>query len=148
MAAAGKTGAGQPLSSTGSCLEQFRPQPFLECQGARGTCAFFSDKFSFWLTTVEPTKEFEVPETKVLNSNKGDELTNQVSRCKVCQRAASSSKRTRSSGGVANNGGSNNGGVVQPDSVIDRPKTNPKANGNEPESTLFGRMARSIRNWF
>ena len=60
MAAAGKTGAGQPLSSTGSCLEQFRPQPFLECQGARGTCAFFSDKFSFWLTTVELTKEFEV----------------------------------------------------------------------------------------
>ena len=144
MAAAGKTGAGQPLSSTGSCLEQFRPQPFLECQGARGTCAFFSDKFSFWLTTVEPAKEFEVPETKVLNSNKGDELTNQVSRCKVCQRVASS-KRTSSSGGNANNG---NGGVLEPDSGFSRPKTNGKVNGNEPESTLFGRMARSIRNWF
>ena len=123
VAAAGKTGAGQPLSSTGSCLEQFRPHPFLECQGARGTCAFFSDKFSFWLTTIEPTKEFDVPETKVLNSKKGDTLTNRVSRCKVCQRVPSSwNGRANITPAQFDNGGDG--------------------------SSILGRFARRIRNWF
>ncbi|XP_066922339.1 collagen alpha-2(IV) chain-like [Clytia hemisphaerica] len=120
VAGAGKTGAGQPLSSTGSCLEKFRPQPFLECQGSRGTCAFFSDKFSFWLTTIEPTKEFEIPEPKVLDTNKGDQLTNRVSRCKVCLRVPRSNR---------------------PDSPNSAP-------ANKDASSLLDRVARRIRNWF
>lgn len=118
VAAAGKTGAGQSLSSTGSCLEQFRPQPFVECQGARGTCAFFSDKFSFWLTTIEPTREFEIPETKVLNAGKGDTLVNRVSRCKVCQRVPK----------------------------YWTPPVKAPAPGMD-DSSLLHRVARGIRNW-
>lgn len=91
MAGAGKTGSGQSLSSSGSCLETFRAKPFVECQGARGTCQFFSDKYSFWLTTVDLTREFETQETEVLNTDKGDVLTSRVSRCKVCLRSTGDS---------------------------------------------------------
>lgn len=40
------------FSSPGSCLEDFRTTPFIECNGARGSCHFFANKFSFWLTTI------------------------------------------------------------------------------------------------
>ena len=86
VAAAGKTGAGQSLASTGSCLEEFRPKPFIECEGARGTCHFFSDKFSFWLVTIDKSREFDAQTPVTLNKNKGDDLTSRVSRCRVCIR--------------------------------------------------------------
>jgi len=83
VAGAGKTGAGQSLSSSGSCLADFRPKPFIECQGARGTCHFFSDKFSFWLTTIDPRRQFEIQQPTTLKS---DNLKSRVSRCRVCVR--------------------------------------------------------------
>jgi hypothetical protein len=86
VAGAGKTGAGQSLSSSGSCLEEFRPKPFIECQGARGTCHFFSDKFSFWLTTIDETKMFTTQQPQTLIKDKGDDLKSRVSRCRVCIR--------------------------------------------------------------
>ena len=45
---AGAEGGGQALSSPGSCLRDFRATPFIECNGARGTCHYFANKFSFW----------------------------------------------------------------------------------------------------
>lgn len=48
------------FSSPGSCLEDFRATPFIECNGARGTCHYFANKFSFWLTTIEDDQQFRV----------------------------------------------------------------------------------------
>ena len=94
VAAAGKTGASQSLGSSGSCMEEFRPKPFIECQGARGSCHFFSDKFSFWLTTIEEQSQFQVPQPQTLSATKGDDLTSRVSRCRVCIREANADSKS------------------------------------------------------
>ena len=47
--AAGAEGGGQLLSSPGSCLEDFRATPFIECSGGRGTCHYFANKVSLIL---------------------------------------------------------------------------------------------------
>ncbi|XP_037533835.1 collagen alpha-3(IV) chain-like [Nematolebias whitei] len=49
----GDEGGGHSLTSPGSCLPEFRAHLFMECQGARGTCHFFSNIYSFWLTTLD-----------------------------------------------------------------------------------------------
>ena len=41
---AGAEGGGQQLASPGSCLEDFRSTPFIECNGGRGTCHFYGKK--------------------------------------------------------------------------------------------------------
>ncbi|KFM82019.1 Collagen alpha-2(IV) chain, partial [Stegodyphus mimosarum] len=79
--AAGAEGGGQSLSSPGSCLEDFRATPFIECNGARGTCHYFANKFSFWLTTIEDEEQFERPVSTTLKANN---LRSRVSRCNVC----------------------------------------------------------------
>ncbi|KAG2464160.1 CO4A6 protein, partial [Polypterus senegalus] len=56
--ASGAEGGGQSLVSPGSCLEDFRATPFIECNGARGTCHYFESKYSFWLTTIEENQQF------------------------------------------------------------------------------------------
>ncbi|KAG7229288.1 hypothetical protein INR49_012946 [Caranx melampygus] len=55
---AGDEGGGQSLTSSGSCLKDFRTHPFIECQGARGSCHYFANLYSFWLTTVSQTDMF------------------------------------------------------------------------------------------
>jgi integrin beta 8 len=79
--AAGAEGGGQSLSSPGSCLEDFRATPFIECNGARGSCHYFANKFSFWLTTIEDNQQWVVPESETL---KAGSLRTRVSRCQVC----------------------------------------------------------------
>ncbi|MGH0122869.1 UNVERIFIED_CONTAM: hypothetical protein FKN15_023829, partial [Acipenser sinensis] len=80
--AAGAEGGGQSLVSPGSCLEDFRATPFIECNGARGTCHYFANKYSFWLTTVEPRRQFvEAPPSETL---KAGQLRTRVGRCQVC----------------------------------------------------------------
>lgn len=54
---AGAEGSGQALASPGSCLEEFRSAPFIECHG-RGTCNFYANSYSFWLATVEESEMF------------------------------------------------------------------------------------------
>lgn len=54
---AGAEGSGQALASPGSCLEEFRSAPFIECHG-RGTCNYYGNSYSFWLATVEPSEMF------------------------------------------------------------------------------------------
>lgn len=83
-----KNGAGQQLSSPGSCMSRFTHGPSIECQGgSKGKCSFFSNKLSFWLKTVDVTKMFnESTVTKKLDVNKGREVLNQVSRCRVCMK--------------------------------------------------------------
>ncbi|MPC23030.1 Collagen alpha-2(IV) chain [Portunus trituberculatus] len=76
--AAGAEGGGQSLSSPGSCLEDFRATPFIECNGARGTCHYFANKFSFWLATIEDRNQFSRPVSETL---KAGSLLTRVSRC-------------------------------------------------------------------
>ncbi|KAI8482120.1 hypothetical protein Bbelb_401100 [Branchiostoma belcheri] len=59
MHTAAGEGSGQALHSPGSCLEKFRPAPFVEYHGAQGTCHFFANKFSFWLASLP---DFYTPE--------------------------------------------------------------------------------------
>uniref|UniRef100_A0A672U408 Collagen IV NC1 domain-containing protein n=2 Tax=Strigops habroptila TaxID=2489341 RepID=A0A672U408_STRHB len=82
--AAGAEGGGQSLVSPGSCLEDFRATPFIECNGARGTCHYFANKYSFWLTTVEQSQQFvSAPPSETL---KAGQLRTRVSRCQVCMK--------------------------------------------------------------
>ncbi|EDO34165.1 predicted protein, partial [Nematostella vectensis] len=79
---AGNDGSGQLLSSPGSCLEDFRAHPFIECHG-RGTCHYYGSTYSFWLATVDQNKQFRIPRPETL---KAGNLRERVSRCQVCQK--------------------------------------------------------------
>ncbi|KAG7272179.1 hypothetical protein CRUP_014778 [Coryphaenoides rupestris] len=80
--AAGDEGGGQSLSSPGSCLEDFRTTPFIECNGAKGTCHYFANKHSFWLTSIEQSFQSE-PASETLKAN---QLLSRISRCQVCMK--------------------------------------------------------------
>ncbi|EPY74596.1 hypothetical protein CB1_001951014 [Camelus ferus] len=74
---AGAEGSGQALASPGSCLEEFRSAPFIECHG-RGTCNYYANAYSFWLATIERSEMFKKPTPSTL---KAGELRTHVSRC-------------------------------------------------------------------
>uniref|UniRef100_A0A3Q2Y1M9 Collagen IV NC1 domain-containing protein n=1 Tax=Hippocampus comes TaxID=109280 RepID=A0A3Q2Y1M9_HIPCM len=80
--AAGNEGGGQSLSSPGSCLEDFRTSPFIECNGAKGTCHYFANKHSFWLTSIDQSFHAE-PASETL---KAGQLLSRISRCQVCMK--------------------------------------------------------------
>jgi integrin beta 8 len=81
----GGDGGGQDLLSAGSCLEDFRASPFIECTGARGTCQFFSNSLSFWMRTLEKNMQFADPQMKALKGRLNSRTD--VSRCSVCIRS-------------------------------------------------------------
>lgn len=81
---AGAQGGGQPLTSPGSCLEHFRTAPFIECQGRQGTCHFFANEYSFWLSAVSAEGQFSAPSPGTLKA--GQAQRQKVSRCQVCLR--------------------------------------------------------------
>ena len=74
--AVGATGGGQPLASPGSCLEDFRYTPYIECNG-RGECHYFQDKFSYWLVHGGARNQGG----RVVKAN---ETFDHIGRCKVC----------------------------------------------------------------
>uniref|UniRef100_V9GVP0 Collagen type IV n=1 Tax=Ectopleura larynx TaxID=264052 RepID=V9GVP0_9CNID len=78
----GAEGSGQSLSSPGSCLEDFRSSPFIECQG-HGRCNFFTTQYSFWLATIEQDRQFNFPQSQTL---KAGNQRSRISRCQVCMR--------------------------------------------------------------
>lgn len=82
MHMASAEGGGQPLESSGSCLEDFRTSAFLECQGPRGTCHYFADEQSFWLTRVAPASQFAPPRPGTIKDAFGQR--SRISRCQVC----------------------------------------------------------------
>ncbi|OWK60613.1 Collagen alpha-1(IV) chain [Lonchura striata] len=79
---AGAEGSGQALASPGSCLEEFRSAPFIECHG-RGTCNYYANSYSFWLATVEVAEMFSKPQSETL---KAGDLRTRISRCQVCMK--------------------------------------------------------------
>jgi hypothetical protein len=72
---AGSEGAGQALHSPGSCLEEFRARPFIECNGM-GRCNNFATVLSYWLATIEDNEMFSKPIQQTLKRD----LTSRVSR--------------------------------------------------------------------
>ena len=100
---AGNDGSGQLLSSPGSCLEDFRNTPFIECHG-RGTCHYYGSTYSFWLTTVTDEDQFRIPQSRTIKSGSQRE---HVSRCTVCMKKVYNNNNGNGNG----NGG---GGVVDP----------------------------------
>lgn len=80
--AAGDEGGGQSLVSPGSCLEDFRTTPFIECNGAKGTCHYFANKQSFWLTSIDQNFQSS-PSSETL---KAGQLLSRISRCQVCMK--------------------------------------------------------------
>lgn len=79
---AGAEGGGQSLVSPGSCLESFRPTPFIECHG-EGRCNYFTTAYSYWLATIEDRNMFRKPKQQTLKANM---LKSRISRCTVCIR--------------------------------------------------------------
>lgn len=77
---AGAEGTGQPFQSPGSCMEDFRASPFIECHG-QGTCNYYATTLSFWLTTVDRSAQFRTPIPATL---KAGNLRQKISRCQVC----------------------------------------------------------------
>ncbi len=79
---AGAAGTGQMLHSPGSCLQDFRASPFIECHG-RGTCNYYATTLSFWLGTIDRGSQFRQPQSQTL---KAGSLHQKISRCQVCTR--------------------------------------------------------------
>uniref|UniRef100_A0A3Q3EWH5 Collagen IV NC1 domain-containing protein n=1 Tax=Labrus bergylta TaxID=56723 RepID=A0A3Q3EWH5_9LABR len=77
---AGDEGGGQSLTSSGSCLTDFRAQPFVECQGPRGTCHYFANIYSFWLIQEQTTTSTSTTLTH------GWEQRDKIGKCNVCMR--------------------------------------------------------------
>lgn len=81
--AVGHGGGGQSLSAPGSCLEDFRATPFIECNGGKGHCHYYETQTSFWLVSLEDHQQFERPQQQTL---KAGNLLSRISRCQVCTR--------------------------------------------------------------
>lgn len=78
--AEGAEGSGQDLLSPGSCLEEFMAGPYIECKAA-GHCNKYATLLSFWLTNIDPSKQFNPIQ---LDTFKAGNIKPQISRCKVC----------------------------------------------------------------
>jgi len=83
-------GFGQNLISPGSCLEEFRPQPVIECHG-HGKCNYYDQLASFWLAVIEDGQQFSRPAQQTLKADH----TKMISRCTVCRRIERSKERPR-----------------------------------------------------
>ncbi|KAL0183857.1 hypothetical protein M9458_019553, partial [Cirrhinus mrigala] len=63
-------------------VKDFRTTPFIECNGAKGTCHYFANKQSFWLTSIDQTFQSS-PSSETL---KAGQLLSRISRCQVCMK--------------------------------------------------------------
>ncbi|KAJ8406145.1 hypothetical protein AAFF_G00303760 [Aldrovandia affinis] len=81
----GDEGGGQSLTSPGSCLKDFRSQPFIECQGPRGSCHYFASAYSFWLTRVSAAEQFSPAPVPGTLKEAWQQRQN-TSRCNVCMK--------------------------------------------------------------
>uniref|UniRef100_A0A8C5DU44 Collagen IV NC1 domain-containing protein n=1 Tax=Gouania willdenowi TaxID=441366 RepID=A0A8C5DU44_GOUWI len=81
---AGNHGGGQSLTSSGSCLKDFRTHPFIECQGARGSCHYFSNLHSYWLTTISEKDQFIAKRPHTIKA--AEQQRRKTSQCNVCLR--------------------------------------------------------------
>lgn len=59
---------GQNLVSPGSCLEEFRIQPMIECHG-QGNCDFYRQVTPFWLAVIEEHEQWQMPAQRTLKTD-------------------------------------------------------------------------------
>jgi len=78
---AGGRGGGQKMDSPGSCLGTFRTTPFIQCQG-NGNCNTLPTAQSFWLSIVEPDRQFVQPQIETLSTE--SIIKSHTSKCAVC----------------------------------------------------------------
>ncbi|KAF3848302.1 hypothetical protein F7725_021330 [Dissostichus mawsoni] len=71
-----------PSAKYGSCLQNFRKIPFIECHG-RGTCNYYTDSYSYWLAALNPNDMFSKPKPQ---TDTGEFPGNLISRCRVCMK--------------------------------------------------------------
>lgn len=71
-------GFGQNLISPGSCLEEFRSQPIIECHG-HGRCNYFDQLASFWLAVIEEDQQFRKPQQQTLKADQTSKISRLVS---------------------------------------------------------------------
>ena len=69
--------------SPGSCIEEFRTVPFIECHG-QGRCNYHATTLSYWLATIDEANMFKTPQQQTL---KAGTQKQRVSRCAVCMRS-------------------------------------------------------------
>lgn len=70
---------GQNLVSPGSCLEEFRAQPIIECHG-QGNCNLYNPVTSFWLAVIEEHEQWQMPVQRTLKKDQ----TSKISRYVFC----------------------------------------------------------------
>lgn len=80
---AGDEGGGQSAGVAGQLPGGLPPRPFIECNGARGTCHYYANKYSFWLTTI-PEQNFQG--TPSADTLKAGLIRTHISRCQVCMK--------------------------------------------------------------
>lgn len=67
-------GFGQNLISPGSCLEDFRANPVIECHG-HGTCNYYDQLASFWLAVIEEGQQFRKPIQQTLKADQTSKIS-------------------------------------------------------------------------
>lgn len=70
-------GFGQNLISPGSCLEDFRAQPVIECHG-HGRCNYYDQLASFWLAVVDENRQFSKPSQQTLKADHTSKISRYV----------------------------------------------------------------------
>ncbi|KAF6770970.1 hypothetical protein AHF37_10466 [Paragonimus kellicotti] len=89
MHTSGKHGGGQQLSSPGSCMEQFRYSPVIECNNNVGMCHYWADAKVYYLRALDHSRDqFEKPQGFTMKAAEGPVLNN-VSKCRVCMKLPS-----------------------------------------------------------
>lgn len=67
-------GFGQNLVSPGSCLEEFRSQPVIECHG-QGRCNFYDPVASFWMAVIEESEMWQMPRPATLKADQTSKIS-------------------------------------------------------------------------
>lgn len=70
-------GIGQNLVSPGSCLEEFRAQPVIECHG-HGRCNYYDALASFWLSVIEEQEMWSQPRQQTLKTDPTSKISRWV----------------------------------------------------------------------
>lgn len=70
-------GFGQSLMSPGSCLEEFRAAPVIECHG-HGHCNYYDQVSSFWLSIINEDEMFLKPRQQTLKADQTSKVSRYV----------------------------------------------------------------------
>lgn len=75
-------GIGQNLASPGSCLEEFRSQPIIECHG-HGKCNYYDTLTSFWMAVIEEHEQWLAPKQVTLKADQTSKISRYIILLKI-----------------------------------------------------------------